>query len=156
MTPVETPSQLATRFERGEIDRAEFQRLMAVHAREIIAEIEQDHLNPLAAWIERRRCLASLKKLLRHHSAFRIREILVALSAATDFPPARLLWNAAHPDVPLHCFFRIRRKPVFQILSIRSKSGSVELHLETGESGNRHRIHLVRDANWKLAVSQIS
>jgi len=46
---LETPRQLAARFERGEIDRTEFQSLMAIHARDLIAEIEEDHRNPFAA-----------------------------------------------------------------------------------------------------------
>ncbi len=36
---LETTRQLAARFERCEIDRTEFQSLMAIHARELIAEI---------------------------------------------------------------------------------------------------------------------
>lgn len=40
---LETPRQLTARFERGEIDRTEFQLLMAIHARELITEIEEDH-----------------------------------------------------------------------------------------------------------------
>jgi hypothetical protein len=51
---METSRQLTARFERGEIDRTKFQSLMAIHARELIAEIEEDHLNPLAAWVESR------------------------------------------------------------------------------------------------------
>jgi hypothetical protein len=145
-----TPRQLAARFERGEIDRTEFQSLMAIHARELIAEIEEEHLNPLAAWIETRLAKAAVKRLLRKHSEFRIREILAALSESPGFPLANHLWNAPHPDVPLHCFFRIRREPVFQILSIRGDADATEIHVEILRPRNRTRILLRRDPGWQL------
>lgn len=147
---LQTPRQLAARFERGEIDRTEFQSLMAIHARELIAEIEEDHQNPLAAWIESRLAKAAVKRLLRKHSAYRIREILTALSEAPDFPLAKYLWNAPHPDVPLHCFFRLRRDPVFQILSIREEADITEIQVEIFRARNRTRITLKRDPNWQL------
>jgi hypothetical protein len=153
---LQTPRQLAARFERGEIDRTEFQSLMAIHARELIAEIEEDHQNPLAAWIESRMAKASVKRLLRKHSAFRVREILTALSEAPGFPIAKNLWNAPHPDVPLHCFFRIRREPVFQILSIREEADLTEIHVEILRPRNRSRITLRRDPDWQLRAPSFS
>ena len=122
---LETPRQLVTRFERGEIDRMEFQALMAIHQRELIKEIDEDHRNPLEAWLESRFARLSVRKLLKKHTAFQIREVLAALSEADGFPLAKYIWNAAHPDVPLHCFFRIRREPVFQILAMRSEGNTV-------------------------------
>lgn len=139
---METSRQLAARYERGEIDRTKFQSLMAIHARELIAEIEEDHLNPLAAWVESRLAKSAVKQLLRKHTAFRIREILTALSEATDFPLAKYLWNAPHSDVPLHCFFRMRREPLFQILSIREEADVTEIHVEIFRPRNRARILL--------------
>jgi len=153
---LETPRQLATRLERGEIDRTEFQSLMAIHARELIAEIEEDHQNPLAAWIESRLAKAAVKRLLRKHSAFRIREILTALSEAPDFPLAKYLWNAPHPDVPLHCFFRTRREPIFQILSIREDADVTQIHVEIFRPRNRSRITLRRDPDWQLRAPSFS
>jgi hypothetical protein len=153
---LQTPRQLAARFERGEIDRSEFQSLMAIHARELIAEIEEDHQNPLAAWIESRLAKAAVKKLMRKHSEFRIREILTALSEAPGFPLAKHIWNAPHPDVPLHCFFRIRREPVFQILSIREEADVTEIHVEIFRSRNRSRITLRRDPDWQLRAPSFS
>lgn len=147
---LETPRQLAARFERGEIDRTEFQSLMAIHARELIAEIEEDHQNPLAAWVESRLAKSAVKRLLRKHTAFRIREILTALSEAPDFPHAKYLWNAPHPDVPLHCFFRMRREPVFHILSIREDAEITEIQVEIFRPRNRSRIVLRRDPEWRL------
>lgn len=153
---LQTPRQLAARFERGEIDRTEFQSLMAIHARELIAEIEEEHQNPLAAWIESRLAKAAAKRLLRKHSEFRIREILTALSEAPGFPLAKYLWNAPHPDVPLHCFFRIRREPLFQILSIREEADVTEIHVEILRPRNRSRITLRRDPDWQLRAPSFS
>jgi hypothetical protein len=147
---LETPRQLAARFERGEIDRSEFQALMAIHARELIEEIEEEYQNPIAAWLESRLAKSSVKKLLRKHTPFQIREILVALSESPGFPLAKYLWNAPHPDVPLHCFFRIRKEPVFQILSIRSEGGETKIHVEILRPRNRTRITLSRDSAWQL------
>jgi hypothetical protein len=147
---LETPRQLAARFERGEIDRTEFQSQMAIHARELIAEIEEDHQNPMAAWIESRLAKASVKKLRLKHTDFRIREILTALSESPDFPLAKYLWNASHRDVPLHCFFRIRREPVFQILFIREEADMTEIQLEFLRPRNRTCIVLTRDSDSQL------
>lgn len=153
---LETPRQLSARFERGELDRTQFQTLMAVHARELIAEIEDEHQNPLAAWIESRLAKSSVKKLLRKNTPFQIREILIALSEAPGFPLANFLWNAPHPDVPLHCFFRIRTEPVFQILSIRSEGSQTEIRVEILHTRNRKRITLTRDAAWQLQAPSFS
>jgi hypothetical protein len=153
---LETPRQLAARFERGEIDRTEFQSQMAIHARELIAEIEEDHQNPMAAWIESRLAKATVKRLRRKHTDFRIREILTALSESPDFPLAKYLWNAPHRDVPLHCFFRIRREPIFQILSIREQADMTEIQLEIFRSRNRTRMVLRRDSDWQLRAPSFS
>jgi hypothetical protein len=153
---LETPRQLALKFERGKIDRTEFQTLMAIHARELIVEIEEEHQNPLAAWLESRLAKASIRKLLKKHTPFQIREVLMALSEAPDFPLAKYLWNASHPDIPLHCFFRVRKEPVFQILSMQAVGDTVEVHLEIYQSRNRERITLTRDARWQLSVLSFS
>lgn len=147
---LETPRQLVARFERGEMDRTEFQTLMAIHARELIEEIEEEHQNPFAAWLEARRCKAMVKNLLKTHNAYQIREILTALSDAPGFPMAKYLWNAPHPDVPLHCFFRISREPLFQILSIKSTGKEMKIRIELLEKNNRKTITLTRDDSWQL------
>ncbi len=153
---LETPRQLVARFERKEIDRDEFQAMMAIHQRELIKEIDEDHQNPLAAWLESRLARSSMKKLLRKNTPFQIREVLTALSEAPGFPLAKYLWNAAHPDIPLHCFFRIRKEPVFQILSMKAVGDTVEVHLEIHQSRNRERVTLVRDAQWQLLAPSFS
>lgn len=151
---IPTPSQLAALFERGEIEREEFQALMAVHARELIGEIEDDYQNPAAAWIESLLARQAAGRLVRRHGSRLLREVLVALAELPDFPPARYLWNAAHPDVPLHCFLRIRRVPVFRILQLDHRSDSIELLVEHGEAGRgkgtRRMFVLKRDEAWRL------
>ena len=154
---IQTPSQLAARFERGEIERDQFQALMAEHARELIGEMEEDHRNPAAAWIENLQARRAAGRLVRRHGGRLLREVLVALAEVPDFPPARHLWNAAHPDVPLHCFLRIRRVPVFRIPHLHVGADSVEVSVEHGEAARgkatRRTFVLKRDARWRLRAA---
>lgn len=152
-----TPSQIFARFDRGEIERDELQALMAIHARELIAEMEEDYQNPAAALIEGLLARRAAGKLVRRHGSRLVREILIALSDVPDFPPVRRLWNAAHPDVPLHCFFRMRREPVFRLVQIANRSGEIEVIIEHGAAGrgraDRRIFLLKRDDQWRLAVA---
>lgn len=158
-TMMQTPRQIIASFEQGEIAREEMHALMALHARELIAEMEEDYQNPAAAWIERLLARRATGRLVRRHSARLLREVLVALADVPDFPPVRNLWNASHPDIPLHCFLRIRREPVFRILSVDSKSGVIRVLIEHGEAargkGTRRTFLLQRDPDWKLRASAI-
>ncbi len=162
LSPVEmipTPRQIFASFERGEIERDELHALMALHARELIQEMEEDHQNPAAAWIEGLLARRAASRLVRLHGARVLREVLVALADVPDFPPARYLWNAAHPDVQLHCFLRIRREPVFRILSVMAKSGEFRVLVEHCEAakgkGARRSFLLKRDLNWKLVAAPV-
>jgi len=154
-----TPSQIISSYERGEIEREEMHAMMAIHARELIREMEEDYQNPAAAWIEGLRARRAAGLLVRRHGGRLIREILVALADVPDFPPAKLLWNAAHPDVPVHCFFRIRREPVFRILSIDPKDGEFRVLIEHGEAakgkGTRRTFLLKRDPLLKLRAEAL-
>lgn len=156
---IPTPRQIFASFERGEIERDELHALMALHARELIQEMEEDHQNPAAAWIEGLLARRVTNRLVRLHGGRVLRDVLVALADVPDFPPARYLWNAAHPDVPLHCFFRIRREPVFRILSLEAKSGEFRVLVEHGESakgkGIRRSFQMKRDLNWKLVATAV-
>lgn len=150
------PPELFARFERGELDRDELHGLLALHARELIAEMEDDYQNPASALLEYLLARRALKRLLRRHRSGALREVLVALAKIPDFPPARHLWNAAHPDVPLHCFLRMRREPVFRIRDLRA-SGDRGF-LVTCEFGAAGRglatvatLTLTRDAHWNLS-----
>ncbi len=140
------------------MEREEMQALMAVHARELIQEMEEDYQNPAAAWIETLLARRAASRLVKRHGAALLREVLSALAEIPDFPPAGYLWNASHPDVPVHCFFRIRREPIFRILSLEMGSaGGVQLLVEHGAAAKgkttRRNIVLARNAFWKLEAS---
>jgi len=151
-----TPIQIFASFERGEIDRDEVHALMALHARELIQEMEEDRQNPAAALIESLLARRSAGRLVRRHGGRLVREILVALSEVSDFPAVRHLWNAAHPDVPLHCFLRMRREPVFRVAAIKPRGGMLDVDVEYGAAGrgksSRETFVLQRDAHWRLKV----
>jgi len=151
-----TPSEIFARFERGEIERDEVHALMALHARELITEMEEDYQHPAAALIENLRTRRLAARLVRRHGGRLLREVLTALSEVADFPPARRLWNAPHPDVPLHCFLRIAREPVFRILTIHAVGTDLEVAVEHGAAGRGkatpRRFTLRRNADWHLKV----
>ena len=153
---IPTPTQIFASFERGEIDRDEMHAMMAIHARELIQEMEEDHQNPAAALVESLLARRAVSRLVRRHSGRLFREILVALAERTDFPPARYLWNASHPDLPLHCFLRIRREPVFRISSIQQQGQEVAVTVEHGSAGRGkatlRKFLLRRDELFKLRV----
>jgi hypothetical protein len=151
---IPTPTQLFAMFERGEIEREELQAMMAVHARELIGEIEADHQNPAAAWLEGLLARRMMGRLTSRHGKPLIREVLVALSEVPNFPPARLLWNASHPDVPLHCFLRMRREPVFRIVQFGHRGDSVDVVVEYGDvkRATKRRFLLRRDEPWRWVV----
>lgn len=153
---IPTPKQLFAMYERGEVERDVLQALMAAHARELIVEMEEDYQNPAAAWIESLLARQAAGRLVRRHGGSLVREVLVALSELADFPPARHLWNADHPDVPLHCFLRMRREPVFRILKLTRREEVIELKVEHGDAnrggGTRDTFVLRRDEGWRLRV----
>lgn len=157
---LQTPNQLFASFERGEIERDELHAMMALHARDLIKEMEEDHLNPAAALLETLRARRATRQLVRRHGTRVVREILSALGEVPEFPPARLLWNASHPDVPLHCFLRIRREPVFRVLRIDPKPGEFRVLVEFGEAakgkGTRQEFLLKRTTYWKMIAEPIA
>lgn len=155
---IPSPREIFASFERGEIERSELQALMALHARELIQEMEEDHQNPAAAWIESLLARRAIGKLVRRHGARLIREVLIALAEVKDFPPSKYLWNAGHLDVPLHCFLRMRREPVFRIVDLAVHSGQIKVITEFGAaakgSGTRRTFLLKRDERWTLIARE--
>ena len=155
---IPTPPEIFRRFERGEIDREEMQSLMALNARELIAEMEEDHQNPVAALIEQLLARRAIGKWVRLLGGPVVREILQALSEVDDFPPARLLWNASHPDVPLHCFLRIRREPVFYMVVVEKRGDGFVVETRHGAAAKGksevRKFTLRRGPDWKLRVWQ--
>ena len=131
---------------------------MAIHAREIIEEMVEERQNPVAAYLERLRNRAAVRKLVKKHSAPVIREILSALGQIEDFPPAQILWNANHTDVPLHCYIRSRVEPVFRIVKLKVEPMTVSLNIEYGAHAanktTKETILFQRDALLELNLLQ--
>ena len=153
---IPTPRQIFASFERGEMDRDEMHALMALHARGLIEEMEEDYRNPAAALLEYLLTKRASGKLARKHGARLVREAFHAMSEVEGFPPANLLWNALHLDVPLHCFFRIRREPVFRVISME-QSGSwwivvTEYGSRVKGRAERRKFLLQRNPSGKLRV----
>jgi hypothetical protein len=155
---IPTPHEIFRRFERGEIDRDEMQALMAMNARELISEMEEDRQNPAAALLELLLSRRAAAKWVRLLGGRLVREILQALADAEDFPPSRLLWNASHPDVPLHCFFRIRREPVFFLIAVERRGERIFVETRHGLAGKgkgeARRFTLQRGPDWKLRIAE--
>ncbi|MEM9081921.1 MAG: hypothetical protein AAGC74_14650 [Verrucomicrobiota bacterium] len=152
------PQKLFRQFEAGEITREELQAVCALHQREMLAEIEELRLNPVAGYIEELLVRREAAKLRRLHGEGLVREVLQALAELTDFPPAILFWNAGHRDVSMHCFFRFRREPVFRILKMEQSGARVKLEVEYGakerKKATREAFTLYRDAARKFSVSE--
>jgi hypothetical protein len=136
----------------------EFRAAMAVHARELIVEMEEDSQNPLMAFMEQMLCRRAAGKLERKHGEALVREVLLALSDIPDFPPGRWLWNAAHPHLPLHAFFRVKREPVFRIVTMEAMPQIITLSIEHGGAEGaatiREEIRLRRDRRGQLGLER--
>ena len=102
--PILPPNVLFREFESGRMSREEFHEAMSFHAIELIDEMEEHRKNPLEAFVESMRNKRLAFSLARKHGEIAVREVFSVLSDVSGFPPARLLWNAAHRHVPLHCF----------------------------------------------------
>jgi len=125
-----TPPVLFRQFENGEISRDELQASMAMLARDLIEEMVETSKNPLLAYLERRRNQAAVKKLSRKHSPALLREVLSAMGGIADFPPAHLLWNASHRQMPLHCFVRMSHEPIFRVIKMDVSPMKVKVQVE--------------------------
>jgi hypothetical protein len=154
--PLSTPPQLFREFESGRLTREQLHAALAWHQRELIAEMIEDRLNPAAAWIEQALAKRAAARLLRRHAERRVRAVMVALAEVPGFPLARWLWNAGHPDVPLHCFLRIRREPVFRLRKLENQPGQVVASVEHGDRDprrvSRERFTLAHQADGGLRV----
>ena len=87
---------------------------MTIHQQRLLVEIAEGRENPVLSCLDEKLSRYAANRLERRHGERLIRMVLGALADIENFPPADLLWNAGHPDVPLHCFFRLRREPVFR------------------------------------------
>jgi hypothetical protein len=132
-----TPPQLFDDFEAGRMTREQLHAAMAFHARTLIEEVVEARENPLAAWWEgllARKCAA---RLAARHGERRVRAIFAALAEVPDFLPAQWLWNANHADVPLFCFLRLRKEPVFRLTRVTNDAGIITVRLEYGANDKR-------------------
>ena len=154
--PYPTPPQLFRQFENGEISREELHASLALHARSLIAEMVEEKKNPKSSYLERLRNFAAARRLASKHGAPRVREILGALGAIDGFPPAQILWNASHTDVPLHCFFRSKAEPVFRITRLEVQPMLVSIDVEYGAHDRsrttRESILFQRNARLELEL----
>ena len=150
------PPILIQRFEQGEISREELHTAMAVHGRLLIAEMEYESENLQESWLERWRCRHHASRLANRHGETRLRDVLHTLSLLPDFPPCNLLWNAAHTHVPLYCFFRLKRPPIFMIRLMRCLNTYVEVEVEYSneeEQRVREKMILERGRKWDFQIS---
>ena len=111
---------------------------MLIHQQRLLVEIAEARENPVQAFLDQKLSQFAAARLERRHGERLIRQILCALADLEHFPPADLLWNAGHRDVPLHCFFRLRREPVFRIIKIEMQPLTVRVVLERGAASKRH------------------
>lgn len=151
-----TPRQIFRAFDQGKISREEFRKAMRLHAEHLIAEMEDVHQNPIAAWMEMLKNRRLAWRLARTHGEVLIREIFVALSEIPDFPLASWLWNADRTQLPLYCFLRSRREPLFRIIRIESAPfllcAQIEHGYGTKSELQRERFFLERDRSGQLHV----
>jgi len=132
-----TPPQLFDDFEAGLLTREQLHAALAFHARNLIEEVVEARENPIAAWWEGVLARKTAGRLAARHGERRLRAIFAALAEVPDFQPAQWLWNAHHPDVPLFCFLRLRREPVFRLIRIANEAGAVTVTVEYGDSDPR-------------------
>ncbi|MEO0446928.1 MAG: hypothetical protein AAF191_12715 [Verrucomicrobiota bacterium] len=148
--PLRTPTQLFRLFEAGELSRLELHAAMARHAKAIIEEMEEERRNPLAAYFEYLLNDRAARRLSKEHGEAVVREILTSLAEVPEFPPAIYLWNAEHRDVPLHCFFRTRRGPIFRVRRMESDRMRAMIEVEYGMAKSRREFREVflLKRNW--------
>lgn len=120
---------------------------MSMHAHELIDEMIEAHQNPVAAYIEQLRNRTVAARHARRHGSTALREILTALGRIPEFPPAQILWNAPHREVPLHCFFRTKHEPIFRIVKLKILATKARVVVEYGETRSlvRETILLTRN-----------
>ena len=154
--PIPTPPELFRQFEAGEMSREELQAAMAIHARGLIDEMLEERKNPITAYLERTRNRAAARRWRQRIGVVRLREVLEALAFIEAFPPAQILWNAGHMDVPLHCFFRTKHEPIFRIKHIEIEPMRVLVRLEYSKASKeeikREEIVLRRDSKLRLEL----
>lgn len=131
---------------------------MREHALALIEEMEEVHQNPVAAWVETLRNRRAAARLARAHGEHVVREALTALSEVPGFPLASWLWNADHEHLPLYCFLRTRKEPIFRVLKLVSQPWLLMLSVEYGSAekgqATKEKFTFARERFGKLAVTK--
>lgn len=127
---------------------------MAIHQQRLLVEIAEARQNPVLAYLDEKLSRFAASRLESRHGERLIRQVLTALAEIENFAPADLLWNAGHRDVPLYCFFRLRREPVFRLIRLKIDPLIVTAVVEHGRAAKRHttrqEIQLLRDRYGNL------
>lgn len=129
-----TPAQLFRKLEEGRISADHFRLAMQVHQRVLIDDIHQAGRDPDLSWFDEVMNRRAARHLDKTYGEDIVRETLVALSEAPDFPPASQLWNADHKLLPLYVFLRMKRAPVFRIIKMEVLPQMVGIAVEYGRS----------------------
>jgi hypothetical protein len=150
-----TPRQLFRLYDRGEVNRQQLRDTLHSHAQLLIAEMVEAKAEPQASWIESMQNRLQATALVRKYGEPILREVFVALSEMPHFPAAHYLWNADHPTMPLDCFLRNRREPLFRVIKLQSAAFIVTLTIEHGtrKSPQRETLTLERDRSGQLIVT---
>jgi len=146
-----SPNRLFALYDAREITREQWIEGMRQHFLLCFKEIEEDFSDPDMAFLERWRCSAAAKALLKKHTEAELREVFMALSLIDDFPPATYLWNADQLETPMYCFLREKREPVLRFIEVQITRMTARVMVEYGNLNKkervRERIRLQRD--WK-------
>lgn len=156
--PAPNPLQLFRLLDSGRITAEDFRAAMLEHQQELIGEMEEAFSDPDGSWLDQIWNRRAVNKLTARHGEKLIREVLLALAEVEDFPPAKWLWNAMHPHVPLHVFFRSRRPPLFRFSAFEAAPQRVRLVVEHSGKGETEasttQFVLRRDRSQRLWVEE--
>ena len=108
------------------------------------------------SWLESLINKRHASRLIGSHGEPIVREVMLALSELPNFPSAKFLWNADHPEMPLHCFLRTRRDPLFRLVKISSAPFTLEAIVEHGTKREliKEMFSLERDRLGQLVVRE--
>ncbi len=150
------PAHLFRLFDQGRITRSEFQAAMRLHQLLLIDDIHDAMRDPGLSWFDEVLNRRAARRLIKQHGEDIVRETLVALSDIPGFPPAIHLWNAGHRLVPLYCFLRTKRAPIFRITRLDAAPQAVGIVIEYSrgrkEDITREEISLRRNRQGQLVA----
>lgn len=149
-----TPAQLFRQLDQGRISSEQFRSMMTLHQRLLLEDIDDSARDPGLSWFDEVLNRRAARHLEKAHGEDVVREVLVALSEVPDFPPAHQIWNAGHKLLPLYCFFRTKRGPIFRIVNMEVLPQMVGVVVEYARSKKadclREEITLRRNRQGEL------